>query len=718
MRPHGLFPLFALTLVAQDSWPSVWDGLRDLRAPGRYLLAGAGIELGRSWIVQDEVLSAIQISQLGQRTLAGEAGRALQARVQGPGWVLFAPDGRRLAEGQGVPEPRRIREAMTQHGWTWLRDDLKAHLARHPEDGQAWVELAMDLTRQAQQGWMPGTDRWLTMPPERRARFLGELEAAVAGLLKVPEPEQAWLQAPRQSLVFVTMFLGVSEFRKDPQVQQLVDRLAAPFQGLAERDPEDRRIWDFFYSLRAPDESTSFRESAELLERLGGVPGRPWPPLRASVDASYGLWTDPEATRRQAEGWLAANLTPDLVRRLGRDHLRQVLQVWGELRFTALIHLGRVEEARESLLELRTLAGSQWPKVAEAFRDHVLLQPRDEPAEVRLTPAQRQAIRAVLAQPPLPDRPLPPSQPLRVARVGTGDPVAWARLQADPLLDPWEPAELSWKPLSKAEAARFEGHPGWVLLRGEERLASGAGMLTAATLDAALRQHGQPRLEALDAFVKAHPERRDARRERVGLLTTRMPHPRLEAKLIEDLEALEGSFRCPPVSDPALWRPSAKRVSTRLAQRLRHWPFHDEAWGAYIDWSALDPDALRPGALLETLDAWPRLRGNLLPGPLPAVVALEVARKLGAAGRWAELQGWGEALWRKGLQNWLRQSAAIPASERGASVFDRDLAAVREFLAWQDKALRQQGRSPESLRQELEALRPGLGAALLQSPPE
>ncbi len=720
MRVFSLIPLIALTAFAQDPWAPVQEALRDQRAAGRFLVAGAGIDLGQQWILKDEVVSAIQVSQLGQKMLTGTASQQLKTLLQGPGWALFAPDGRRLAEGSGTPEPARIREEMAKAGWTWIRDDLKAHLARRPEDGQAWVELAIDLTRQVQQGWVSGTDQNIPMVPERRKAFLAELEAAMAGLAKVPELEQAWLQAPRQSLVFVTLFLGMSEFRKDPQVKPLLDRIAAPFMELARRDPENGRIWDFFFSLRVPDETTTFRESFELMEQLGGVPGRPWPPLRSQSDVLTGLLQDREVTLQRAEQWLAANLAPDLARRLGRGHVLDALKVWGDLRFVALVHLGRAEEARRSLEDLRSMAGSQWPQVAEAFRGHVFLKPGESGEEPLLTAVQQQAVHTLLNQPPLPDRPFLPLQPLRLAMVGPADPLVWGKLQADPLMDPWDPSELSWKPLTKAESERLAGHRGWVLLKGEERLASGGGLPTAAALDVVLRQHGRPRLEAMDAYLKAHPERLDARRERVSQLSVRMPHPRLEPRLVEDLEALAASFNVPPISDASAWKPTAKRVCERLGERIRHWPFHDEAWQAYVDWSALAPGATRLGTLLEGLDAWPRLRGNLLPGSLPTAVSLAVARKLGAAGRWEELRGWGDALWRKGLQAWLRHSASIPLSDKGSSAFDRNLGDVRQLLSWHGKALRQLGKTTEgeTLRQELEVLRTGLGTALSQPPVE
>lgn len=720
MHPCRLIPLIALAASAQDPWAPVLEALRDQRAPGRYLVAGVGIDLGPEWILKDEVVSALQVSQLGQRVLKGAPGQQLQALLKGPGWALFAPDGRRLAEGPGTPDPARIREAMAKDGWTWLREDLKTHLARHPEDGQAWVELAMDLTRQAQQGWVPGTDTHLSMPPERRARFLGELEAAVAGLLKVPEGEQAWLQAPRQSVVFVTLFLGVSEFRMDPQVRQLVDRLAAPFAELASRDPENERIWNVFYSLHAPDETTTWREAGELMEQLGPVPGRPWPPLGTSFNLALRFGEDQEALAVAAKAWIEGNLTPELRRRLGRNHEREVLKAWGATGLGSLIALKRLDEAVQWIQWLRSLAGAQWPAVREkVLRDSEPVGGNREPFG-DLTPAEATRLRDALAQPPLPDRPLPPFLPLRLASVGLPDSLAWGRLQADPLLDPWEPSELSWKPLSKAEAARFEGHQGWVLLRGEERLASGAGMPTAQQLNAALRQHDPPRLEVLDAYLKAHPGRLDARRERIAALTNRMPHPRLEGRLVEDLESLAGTFKAPPVSDASVWRPAAKRVCAQLRERLRCWPFHDQAWAAYGDWCALDPSAPRPGALLEGLEAWPRLRGILQPGPLPVAVSLAMARKLGTAGRWEELRGWGDALWRMGLQSWLRQGVGIPSVEKGTSSFDTNLLQVRQLLAWHGQALAMLGKTAEreARRQELESLRPGLGTALTTPPSE
>jgi hypothetical protein len=260
----------------------------------------------------------------------------------------------------------------------------------------------------------------------------------------------------------------------------------------------------------------------------------------------------------------------------------------------------------------------------------------------------------------------------------------------------------------------WQDGPRWVLLRGEELLASGPGLPTTEKLDDSLRAQAVPRLETLSAFIKTHPDRLDARRERMELLRPRLPNQRLEQLFLQDCEALSspiGSLQFQPDKDR--WGPVAKRICARLAEKLKNWPFGTDDWRAYSEWSGLDSRSARPAILLTNLDPWPHQAFARLPGPIPGTASNAVMRSLLAAGRAQEADAWAQVLWERGLKDWLTRWAKLPprpATRQEVGPYDHRASEVNGLLAYWGKALSaaRDAKRLTAVRQEIEDLHPGL----------
>ncbi|MDP2877696.1 MAG: hypothetical protein Q8O00_16015, partial [Holophaga sp.] len=402
----------------------------------------------------------------------------------------------------------------------------------------------------------------------------------------------------------------------------------------------------------------------------------------------------------------------------------------GSVQLQSLLMQRKGEDAIALLASLRVQAGKGWPQVAARLREAIgeISQQSDDKEikdDHRLVPKKlEESLRQAFREPPAPD-PLPPeSGLLRLALLeGNTDRLAWGKLQIHPALVPWDASELSWQPLSKAEAARLREQKDWpqgqrwVLMQRDHVLASGPGLPTAAIMEAALRGQGTPQLDALDAFIKTHPQRLDGRRARLESIRLRLPNPHLERRFLEDLVVSGEPLGALPFEpNPEIWVPAAKRVCQQTSEQLRNWPFGTTAWASYASWSSLDARIPRPAALLATLDTWPRQVGVRLPGPIPSAASAAVMRVLREQRRYEELGAWVEVLWERGLKEWLVQWASLPSPRKLGQFSSLDSAAphVKRLLAAWGEALTKQGQKARlaSLRTELDALRPGLSALL------
>ena len=733
--------MLALTAgaMAQDAWAPVNQALIYVRTPDRFILVSAGSKLDFGWYGDDPLGAPNQAElllmplqdewpgeakQSPQKRMAKEALLALQ---NGPGWALFSPGGIRLSEGPGLPQPEKVKALMESAGWKPMRESLKAYLRQHPEDGQAWLELAYEVAHHASFARLArGVEN--PLPKVQVAAFRDELLAPLQKLVELPYSAETWRE-PRPQ-IFSTMILFLNMLGPEPDLQNSVQKLKAAIPRLITQDPESLSLWQTLSWAYGPeDPDFPIRAQQDLRTSLQGVPGRPWPPVHLA-DTFTGFWWDrPEQGFQIATKAIATNQSLYEAGRLSRAQRVQALGAWGGAQVGSLLFEKRVDEAESLLAGLRSQAGKGWPEVAAGLTLHLddLLRVDENSEEKRLLSAQQEKmLRKVLQEPSPPEPPAPPRRALRLVQVDPGPSlVDWAKLQSHEALAPWDALELSWQPLNKADVAQLQERqnwpkgPRWVLLQNNAVLASGPGLPTAATLEAALRTQGMPLLESLDAFIKANPERLDARRARLECIRPRLPNTHLEARFREDLLASGAPLEALPFEPKGeLWVKAARKICQETAEQLRHWPFGAAAWMRYAGWSALDPRTASPGSLLRSLDTWPRQRGYSLPGPIPIATSEAVARMLRDAQRNEELDSWSQAIWERGLRGWLAANLQARANreDKDRSWIPRP---VGQLLSLWGEALRKRGKTArlETLKSEFESLQVGL-SSLLSGPAE
>jgi len=727
LRPLFLTLLFTLGACAsaQDSWAPIQQAVVAQRTPDVFTLVATGVPLKFSWY-GEHPLSAAHGRELRLLSLdKGRAAESLSLILQGPGWALFDPSGNRIAEGSGDPTPDKVQELMKGAGWRPLREDLEAHLRLHPEDGQGWLELAYDLTAQARNAALVDS-----LSADLKARLSQELQPCLERLMKIPDSAATWREPRPQPFAPMLASISIARLNDEPGMDEVIQRLQAAIPRLLSQDPDSRSLWlsTYFLSTQA-DPMHGMQVRKDLLAALDPLPGHPWPPIFLS-DFLIGFSLDPEETFRVASVALARSLEPRMTAKLGRARVVQALGAWGAVQLQCLLLRRKPEEAGALVASLRNQSGKGWPQVSAQLGQaisEVISQMDDEKEidEQRLVSKEQEAgLRQILREPPPADPQVPEPTTLRLALLeSASNGLDWGKLQIHPLLTPWGPNELSWQPLTRTESSGLRERHGWpkeqrwLLLQRDQVLASGPGMPTVNVIEAALRGQGAPELEVLGAFIKAHPERLDARRARLAMIRPRLPNPRLEKLFLEDLEnSGEPTGPLPFEPNPVLWAPVARRVGLRVAEQLRHWPFSSSGWASYASWSRHDARLQRPAALLSDLEIWPRQLGQRLPGPLPIAASRAVVEVLRTQGRFDELDAWMEALWDGGLETWMTQWAALPALARRqqGGPLDRVAPEVGKMISAWGEALSKQGKKPRlaALGQRLEALRPGLSALL------
>ncbi len=709
---------------AQDGWESVVRAASSMRAPDCFILVSSPPVLQFNWYGADPLAEA-DLRELRRVTLEEEPARAIARIKDGAGWALFNPKGERVSDGSGVPNPARIRESMEQAGWKPLRESLQEHLKRHPGDGQAQVELTFLLARHGRDRKYAGTlsKAWVE-------RLSGDLIPTLRALADTPDLPQGLAEARPQPFGPTLAALWVAELDQDPGMGDAIRRLFAVVPPQISRDPENQILWTVLDFMRQQSKGTE--DSGDLLASLEGVPGRPWPPIFLGEHIRSWYRKEPVQLAAAASDLMAQNLKADLVAHLGRPQVIQTLETWGELRLEGLLLQGQFDEALAYIGWIRIQAGKSWLEVSAKLTKDLHLVKSEEnsdqwESEIRefpLSTEKRASLQASLSTEPLPDQPLPTLEPLRLVLLN-GDSMKnpWEVLRRHPTLVAWDATELSWAPLTPVEAECLRNRyawpsgPRWVLLQGEQVLTSQAGFPKIQTLENAMWAQGASRLEFLSTWIKTHPDRVDARSQRINLIRPRLPNPTLERIFLQDLEALEaapGPLNFQP--DLELWGPVARRIVSRLSERIFHWPFHERTWKAYVDWAGLMPALPRPDSVLATLETFPYQLGAQLPGPLPAPVSLAVVEALSAQNRFLEVDAWMHILWERGLKSWLSKWASMPPlpKQDSGGWLDRAAPEVQRMISDWGGAMRNMGRTQElkSLRWELESMRPGLGSLL------
>ncbi|HEU4951372.1 MAG TPA: hypothetical protein VFT46_05440 [Holophagaceae bacterium] len=612
-----------------------------------------------------------------------EAWAARLAWAPGDHWLLLSPEGEPLLSGMAPPKAADLLDAMRSYGWTPRADRLSRFLREHPDNGDAWVEALLDAAAYASRRAV--VERRLSggpllerkdleqappLSPEQDEARWAPAREALEGFLRV----DGW--ATHWKLPEIVVRLDVGGVRGSLLMQDPLQRLRRGIEEALRRDPGSRHLWFVWSNLLDP---TPGGDTEGLLKDLDPLPRAPWPPIDAADPLGRSLakaerWPELEAlaTRAYTQG-----LDPALSPYLSGPARLALVQRWGFWRVLALLRMDRRDDAAGVIKELRAECGSEWPDFGGRWLGASLayyLGP-DDPILSELKAAKDGP------SPPDPPKPAVPL-PLRLVLVGhPGWENAWQRYPGLSAFDPWEPEqELSWKALQPAEEAALRARLGWgqesrwALLRGPEVLASGTSLPSPSVLADRLRSEGKPYLEQLNGFIRAHPDRLDARRARLEELRGRMPNERLEAPLLEDARLSLLPFapgRGTPFRETGdwtprkqLWSPAAPKALVALEARLRHWPGRRDLWQAWFDWNAVMEHPSSPVVVLDGLPIW-RTRFDRGAGPLSSIILTLGSSELNAQGRWKELADWCARFWEGGARDALRRLAAAGGGAEG-----------------------------------------------------
>lgn len=556
--------------------------------------------------------------------------RAARDWGSGPHWILLDPDGKVLGEGRIPPSGAALRDHLGAMGRTPAWEALERFLEQHPDHGEALQQRMALAIRMARlrlsslhaQGLAEGVQvssdpHWLAIilarakakDPAAAAGLAREVGETLRKLNQIPDAWRGnwlWLAAwlDTQGLVDPDSFRseldsfqeGVFEtWRRNPHA-------GGAFRfGDGEEGPSLTEIWMACENLR--DANPRYADAFGLTP----APGRVWPStdllrtsavralIRGQAEDILGLLDglDAEPRGRNWEEWLTS---------------RQTTCFW---RTVALAQLGRWPEALTALQELRRWAGTWWSNMARTMKSMSGASLSDGQIVSVRPGGAPQSFLDLLAQ-PAPEPPSAPApKPLRF--LVWGHP-SWAERwkdirQAAPLAD-WGADELKDEAPTGADAIYLQrlGIPaaGWAVFRGTaELVVRGDGLPEPRALALRLTAVAPARLQALDAFIRQHPDHLDARRDRFALLRPRMPRPEFEDRLMEDAALagipLDFGPEAPWIRNVEGWRSRARRELPDLEAALRRWPGNAALWRQWMGWSAFLPSPPSALALAEGL---------------------------------------------------------------------------------------------------------------------
>ncbi len=668
-------------------------------------------------LIWNEELRVDAPSEAQMQALWGKEGWNLEE----PRVVLVGAEDRVIASWGGEPRPEAVLSALKGSGWVSRLTRLEDFLREQPDQGQARLAQIQLLATRARR-LDPDPDATLS------AANLAALEGALERLRDLPDwprhaPGPLWSALLRDLLNRTTA----------PLAPDLRRRLREDVEGALLRDPAQGPLWSL-WGLFASQPG----EAEALIARLPKLPGQPLlPPGAVQPLVEFHL-----------RSGAAAALETLATRTIPETTTWSSDAAWRSARVAALFGQRRKEEA------FRTLQSDQEALPDVGFMGRVMaLFPLLQPAggeDPYLTPEDRTRLFTTiqegrqLAQAKAKAKRMDEAEEapvLRLELAGTPDwSAAWGSLTTHPAFDDWGPSELAFGRLeAKAwndlrERQGWGPEPRWLLRKGDDIFASGTEAPTAAALADAARRQGEPRLAQLRRALKEHPDLLTARKLRLQLLRERMPHPRLEAQLLEDAQKvaepfLEEAFQ--PL--PELWAGPARRKAAELEGALRRWPQDTPTWLAWLDWTRVSGQG-DAAALLLRLPLPPLEPGE--EGPLPTQVGSAVAERLQAQGRVKELAAFGRPFWESLKPRLATAAQTAERNRRGAQpgpggppspeevnrvvqgqmALGQIRAALGLLRPWTE-ALRatRQGPEADAVVAALEGIQPGLGQRLTEA---
>ncbi len=684
-RPASAFFLATSALVAQAPAPAedAWEAMVEARRRASMGDPTWRIYLTPTWLEAFRNAALLRphraSGDLLPAPLEGEALQSLRRRLGWSlevGWALVDPQGRMVRSGTEPPDPGQVLTVMRDLGWRPRMEVRAAFLREHPDHGDAWEDELREACREALFMTLPIRMRlYQRVPPlSPEARE----QAVTAEAAREPGAERLWARIA--ALLWSLDMAGSA--RLPPIAAELSAWRERVFEALA-GDPANPELWA---ALEPFIEARWVEDLETRLMGLAAAPGTPWPvrDLGAALDLDLVYRSDAAGRLARAERGLTEGPSREAA-----------LRTWAPIKLRALLALQRDEAALAWIREARAQAPAIWTGRALRALESAL---EEEPDRL-------QAVKRTLASSPEPPETAP--LPLRFLALE-----AEARrvdaLRVHPTLDPWAPGELQFAAATPAQRARYrERWPeaGWLLLRGEEVLDQGAGLPSPEALRDRLLAQGVPPPLQLEHFLKAHPDHTQAREELRDRLSARMPHPRLELRLVQICEALGEApiLRSPFQPQRPLWEGAARRALAAAEARLTRWPEEAWAWAAWMDWASVHPAAPSPLQVYASLPLWKsRRKGG--EGPLPLEVVGVVAAGLERQARWKELEAWARLQWEGG---WARALARLERTQpepelEAARQSGREQLTKALLRPWLT-SLGQLGRTAEAsaLRQEL-----------------
>lgn len=496
---------------------------------------------------------------------------------------------------------------------------VESILTQRPEHGEA---------RLAQLEWALAWNGGRSFPtPNSRPnpRYPGQpslsaLEAWRA-LRKIPDwPWQVDLQSPSLG---PTLLRAVG-YDLEPAASELIQALAT--------DPANPRLQSnlAFLHFYLQNRDQLDRRCTEW-EAITPLPGQLWPPLpliRAHLDALLRLERFTEV-QGKANAWSRPASRVFLTRDAWQQRSYREALLVTYARIAATSAPDDLRTIRESLEDIRAVAGSDYANLAGFYRSRIKITDRDIGVEVD----------RLIARPALPPPPMPaPLPPWRLLFLQASELVSFrAAFNEDRNLQTWLPSERN--------LALAPDQPGplevWL---GDQKVWAGEILPNLDTLSGLLSEGRRGRLRMATDQVEQAPDHPGRRRFRVPLLLERMPLKALEETLAEDLgRTLCASVLKEEPQDENLWFYAAQRVVPNLEAHLDRWPLDGERWEAFAFWSGFLPNHPGPGPFANAQPAWQAGLPFRL-GLAPATHA-RVGAQLARQKAWAKARAWFEPAW-------------------------------------------------------------------------
>lgn len=593
-----------------EAWTAFLDDWRKTSHTGVTLLVPKSAPLATHRAADDVFLQLAASRDLELEVLEGETLDRLRTALgwgKGSQWILLDPQGNTLLEGSALPSGEAVRAQLVKQGITPAWEALDQFLRLHPDSGDALqrrllISYRMSIARfraLRAEGKGEGfgsstTSRWPTFKPARirdPAQAQGIAREVVDTLHRLNQVPDAW-RVERGLFSFWLESMGSLDpdslrSELDPFKESLLEAWQNNPQsgGWLVRSPKSFGMEELGSLWLSCHLNVSLHSGLSDLSRMQASPGHVWPSrelltricwllIERQQPAELLVFLDGLTAERQQDAF-SSESWPDWL------ELRQGIAAG---RVMALAELNRWPEAISALQEYRRWSGSAWPARAAVFKQVYKPLPASEgkPEVGKLPPVPTEFL-DLLDQPALElSVPVPRQGPLRFLVWDKPDwAVDWTALRSTAELAPWNSEELKHDLPTDRDSLRLTqaGLPvsGWAVFKDPaEIVCRGDSPPVPARLALALQSSAPARIQILDAFIKAHPDQLDARRDRYALVRRRMPLSALEMRLMEDAARafipLDFGPEAEWISDLSSWRVRAKAVVQELEPALRRWP--------------------------------------------------------------------------------------------------------------------------------------------------